>query len=54
MTSTLNRSPLPLRDVLYEFSLAKERPDADLLALVGEWLNIPASFLKLNAIPSSE
>jgi hypothetical protein len=31
MTPTLTRSPAPLRDVLYEFSLAKEVPDAELI-----------------------
>jgi hypothetical protein len=31
MTHTSNRSPAPLRDVLYELSLAKEVPDPDLL-----------------------
>ena len=31
MTDTLNRSPAPLRDILYEFSIAKEVPDAELL-----------------------
>jgi hypothetical protein len=29
--NTVKRSPLPLRDVLYEFSLAKDVPDAELL-----------------------
>jgi hypothetical protein len=31
MTDTFNRSPAPLRDVLYEFSIAKDVPDAELL-----------------------
>lgn len=31
MTDTLNRSPAPLRDILYEFSIAKDVPDAELL-----------------------
>ena len=31
MMHTLNRSPAPLRDVLYEFSLSKDVPDAELL-----------------------
>ena len=31
MSSAVKRSPLPLRDVLYEFSLAKNVPDAELL-----------------------
>ncbi len=29
--NTLTRSPTPLRDVLYELSLAKDLPDAELL-----------------------
>lgn len=31
MTDTLHRSPAPLRDILYEFSIAKDVPDAELL-----------------------
>jgi len=31
MSSAMKRSPLPLRDVLYEFSSAKDVPDAELL-----------------------
>jgi hypothetical protein len=31
MTNTLSRRPAPIRDVLYEFSLAKAVPDAELL-----------------------
>jgi hypothetical protein len=31
MTDTLYRSPVPLRDILYEFSIAKDVPDAELL-----------------------
>jgi hypothetical protein len=31
MTQTMPRKPTPLRDVLYEFALAREVPDADLL-----------------------
>ncbi len=31
MTNTLSRSPAEVREVLYEFSLAKEVPDAELL-----------------------
>ena len=31
MTQSLSRNPAPLRDVLYEMSLAKEIPDAELL-----------------------
>jgi hypothetical protein len=31
MTNTLSRTPAPVRDVLYEFSLAKAVPDAELL-----------------------
>ena len=31
MMDTLHRSPVPLRDILYEFSIAKDVPDAELL-----------------------
>lgn len=31
MTDTLHRSPVSLRDILYEFSIAKDVPDAELL-----------------------
>lgn len=31
MTDTLDRSPVALREILYEFSIAKDVPDADLL-----------------------